>query len=398
MLLRVLAVLALAMLTIGNQAAAQTETVLYNFDEDVNPLGHFVFDKAGNLYGTANGGEVFELMPRSHGSWTEKTIYNLASGGFSYSAGGVIFDIAGNLYGSSLYGGSYMDGVAFELTPQKNGDWKASILHNFGKGRDGQLPNTALTFDSAGNLYGTTLYGGVYDLGTVFELSPRAGGWTEKVLHSFGGSGSDGQYPYSTVIFDASGNLYATTDAGGAYGGGTAYEFIPQKDGSWKEKILHNFGGGEDGSTSYSKLIFDAAGNLYGTTAAGGSYKYGTAFELMPQDGKWKEKILHNFGKGKDGIEPLSGLIFDAAGNLYGTTSEGGAIDCGPYYAGTAFELKPEADGEWSETRLESFCENNPGGGGPGTGGLIFGASGKLYGLNYAGGTYDGGTAFDFKP
>jgi uncharacterized repeat protein (TIGR03803 family) len=392
-----LAVSAIAALVIGTHAAAQTETVLYNFNADVNPLGQFVFDTAGNLYGTANGGEVFELMPQSDGSWTEKTIYDLASQGFSYSAGGVIFDRAGNLYGSSLYSGSYLEGTAFELKPQSDGSWREKTLHSFGKGSDGQFPNTALTFDCAGNLYGTTWQGGAYKLGTVFELSPKSdGGWSEKVLHSFG-NGSDGRYPYSTVIFDASGNLYATTDAGGTYGGGIAYELMPQKDGGWKEKILHEFGGGRDGDGSYSKLIFDSAGNLYGTTAGGGRYAYGTAFELMPQkNGEWKEKILHNFGNGTDGIEPSAGMIFGASGKLYGTTSDGGTLDCSSYYAGTVYELKPAADGKWSETILESFCEDNPGGGGLLT--VIFGASGNLYGLTYAGGTYDGGAAFEFKP
>ena len=124
-----LAVSAIAALVIGTHAAAQTETVLYNFNADVNPLGQFVFDTAGNLYGTANGGEVFELMPQSDGSWTEKTIYDLASQGFSYSAGGVIFDRAGNLYGSSLYSGSYLEGTAFELKPQSDGSWREKTLH-----------------------------------------------------------------------------------------------------------------------------------------------------------------------------------------------------------------------------------------------------------------------------
>lgn len=382
-------------LSVSAPASAQNETVIYDFlGNSRNPFGNLTLDASGNLYGTSNSGNVFELLPQSNGAWTEKIVYDLANHGFSYSIGGVIFDKAGNLYGTAIYGGAKELGTAFELTPKSSGAWNLKVLHTFGNGADGQFPNSALVFDAKGNLYGSTWQGGSSNLGTLFELMPQpGGGWKEKVLHNFG-NGSDGQYPYSRVVFDSAGNFYGTTDAGGTLGDGIVYEFMPQTNGTWKERIIHNFGSGTDGGTPYANLIFDASGNLYGTTAGGGLYGFGTVFELSPQkSGGWKEQVLHNFGNGTDGINPGSNLMFDQAGNLYGVTSEGGALACSDYYAGTVFELSKSASG-WTETILDSFCdETGPGG----VEGIIFGADGNIYGTTYAGGDYDGGTAFEIK-
>ena len=394
---RLIVVLSSAVFALAMSAASQTESVIYNFSGTTsNPLGRMVFDSKGNLYGSGNSGGVFELVPEADGSWTETTIANLGSKQFDYSIGGLIFDSKGHLYGTSAYGGSKQLGTAFELAPQPGGGWILKTLHAFGTGTDGRLPDSALVFDSAGNLYGVTLYGGAHKLGSVFKLTAQPRGpWKEEVLHSFG-AGSDGQYPYSSLTPDGAGNLYGTADAGGTYGAGIAYELTPQTDGTWKEKILYNFGSGSDGGTPYSDLIFDKSGNLYGTTAGGGAYGYGTAFELTRNSqGDWSETILHNFGSGSDGIEPVTGLVFDGSGNLWGTTFVGGADVCsGDSYGGNVFELASTAAG-WTETVFANFCSDTGPGGAEG---IVFNPSGTLYGITYAGGTYGGGAAFKITP
>src|SRR5664279_5403051 len=204
------------------------------------------------------------------------------------------------------------------------------VLHNFNNnGTDGTFPQAGLIVDGAGNLYGTTSEGGTYiscsgGCGTVFELTPNgSGGWTETVLHNFNSNGTDGANPYAGLIFDAAGNLYGTTTTGGTYYVGTVFELSPSQGGGWTEKVLYSFNyNGTDGNYPQASLTIDAAGNLYGTTWAGGpyGYGYGTVFELTPAaGGGWTETVLHNF-VGTDGAAPLAGLIFDAAGNLYGTT------------------------------------------------------------------------------
>jgi uncharacterized repeat protein (TIGR03803 family) len=209
------------------------------------------------------------------------------------------------------------------------------------------LPRRTLIFDAAGNLYGTASGGGYYNnqctfgCGAVFELIPGSrGNWKAKVLHFF--KGKDGASPSGNMVFDRAGNLYGTTSGGGQYGRGTVFELTPQSNGTWKEELLYSFNG-IDGAEP-AGLIFEAAGNLCGTTQYGGAsgprcrpYGCGTAFELTPgSNGKWKENVLHIFGSGKDGNLPQGGLIFDAAGNLYGSTASGGSFD-----GGTVFEITP---------------------------------------------------------
>jgi len=226
------------------------------------------------------------------------------------------------------------------LTPAAGGGWAEKILHDFNfNGIDGTYPWASLVIDTSGHLYGTTVEGGAYGVGTVFELKPTAGGgWAETVLHSFNTDGSDGYNPYCALVLDGSGNLYGTTSKGGAYDFGTVFEMKIRASGSgWNETILHSFDNITDGSSPQVGLIFDHVGSLYGTTYGGGSF-YGTAFELIPgAGGNWTEKILHEFSStNPDGHSPYGNLIFDAAGNLYGTTSGGGA-----YNYGTVFEVKP---------------------------------------------------------
>jgi len=227
------------------------------------------------------------------------------------------------------------------LTPKAGGGWKEKILHNFNPNtKDGSAPNASLVFDAAGNLYGTTLEGGASGLGTVFELSPKTGGgWKETLLHSFNSKGKDGYFPFAPVIFDGSGNLYGATSVGGTKFGGTVFELSPKTGGGWTEKILYNFG--YPGATDpFGKLIFDGSGNLYGTEGANGPDNAGSVFELTLQStGKWTQTVLHNFDV-TDGDLPYAGVIFDASGNLYGTTFEGGNSTSCTSGCGTVFEIK----------------------------------------------------------
>jgi uncharacterized repeat protein (TIGR03803 family) len=219
---------------------------------------------------------------------------------------------------------------------------KEKVLYSFGTARmDGAYPRAGLIFDNAGNLYGTTYSGGAHNAGTVFELMRKTGGrWTERILHNFKG-GADGAYPLANLIFDASGNLYGTTYAGGSNVEGTIFQLALKAGGVWTEKVLHSFGNGKDGEHPDAGLVFDATGNLYGTTYVGGANGFGTVFELTPKArGKWAEQVLHSFS-GKDGASPYASLIIDTAGNLYGTTSSGGADGFG-----TVFELTPKAGGK----------------------------------------------------
>jgi uncharacterized repeat protein (TIGR03803 family) len=396
--------------------AASQEKVLHSFNktDGANPYASLISDHAGNLYGTtyAGGaygyGTAFELRPKSGGGWTEKVLHsfnNNGTDGYNPYAS-LIFDASGNLYATTYYGGSGSCingtvvvgcGTVFELTPQAGGSWKETVLHNFDdNGTDGFYPYAGLTFDSAGGLYGTTEWGGTGVYGTVFELTPAAGGsWTESVLHNFSDNGTDGYFPEAGLIFDAVGNLYGTTEWGGTGVYGTVFELMPTAGGTWTETVLHNFSvNGTDGDLPLGGLIFDAAGNLYGTTYEGGVYDSdGTVFELtFTASGSWTETVLHNFDDNDvDGYLPEGGLILDASGNLYGTTVAGGNL-----LKGTVFELTPTAGGSWTEKVLHNFSDNGKDGENP-YAGLISDAAGNLYGTTYEGGAYGYGTVFEIK-
>jgi uncharacterized repeat protein (TIGR03803 family) len=250
-----------------------------------------VFDATGNLYGTTfyggayGDGTVFRLAPGKNGDWTEKLLHNFdfnGEDGFSPRAG-VIFDNSGKLYGTTVLGGAG-DGTVFEETHGKNDSWTENVLHSFTGETDGGLANAPLVFDSSGSLYSTTVAGGSNGLGNVFKLTRNAKGkWALTTLYSF--DNVDGVYPEGGVIFDSTGNLYGTTYEGGAYNSsGTVFKLTPGGGGTWKETVVHSFGNGTDGSTPDAGLIMDASGNLYGTTNAGGAYGYGTVFEVMLAD------------------------------------------------------------------------------------------------------------------
>jgi uncharacterized repeat protein (TIGR03803 family) len=411
-----LAIFAATLLVTGTCAVAQVEKVLHNFNSKDEAIpGGLIFDGSGNLYGTTfqaggknNYGTVFELSPKAGGGWTERVLhnfdYNLKDGVFPVPT--LIFDHAGNLYGTTEGGGRYENGIVFGLSPKAGGGWTETVLHDFNKnGTDGAYPYAGLIVDADGNLYGTTWEGGKFSpeckingCGTVFELSPKKGGvWVETILHNFNDDGEDGIGPEAGLTLGANGDLYGTTFQGGKNGGGTVFELSPKTSGGWKETVLHNFGKGSDGRWPEASLIFDASGNIYSTTVSGGNYGFGTVFELSPKTGGgWAETILHNFtNSGNGGYTPFAALILDASGNLYGATSTGGKY--GSYGSGgTVFELSPRAGGGWTEKLLHSFGKGTDGSNPYSS--LTFDGHGHLYGTTVEGGKYVDGTVFEITP
>lgn len=352
-------------------------TVLHAFmggSDGAQPRAALIEDSAGNLYGTTfDGGDV-----GCNPNYGCGTVFKLAPGGAetvlhafrgppdgAEPGAGLIQDEAGNLYGTTYTGGGGGGagwGTVFRLAP----DGTETVIHSFyAETGEGVGPVAGLTRDKAGNLYGTTLYGGTPDsFGTAFKLAPDG---TETVLHAFTGA-PDGAHPESGMIRGEGGNLCGTTSAGGANGWGTVFTLAP----SGKETVLYSFAGGNDGAYPYSGLIKDNAGNLYGTTTQGGKDGVGTVFRLAP-DGV--ETVLHAFTGTPDGAHPDAGVIQDKSGNLYGTTIGGGA-----YGFGTVFKLAPDG----TEIVLYAFHGHKDGS--LPYAGLIEGHTGQLYGTAFEGG------------
>jgi uncharacterized repeat protein (TIGR03803 family) len=390
-------------------AAASTEKVLYSFQgvlqHGVDPMSPLISDASGNLYGTTNvGGDlsrgtVYKLTPNSKGGWSQTVLYSFKGGSDGWSPySGLVLDALGSLYGTTGYGGtgSCNCGTVFKLAPNSSGGWMESILYSFKGGSDGQGPYASPVFDSAGNLYGTTAGGGTGLYGTVFQLTPTSGGgWTESVLHSFTNR-SDGGSPRASLVFDTAGNLYGTAEYGGSSGNGLVFELTSNSPGVWAETVLYNFAGGTDGATPSAPLIFDTAGNLYSTTSRGGGFYggAGTVFELKANgNGSWTESVLYSFGMTNgDGLYP-DGVVFDNAGNLYGTTGFGGNTGCySNTGCGVVFELVPGSGGQWTERILHTFSGGADGG--IPYAGLIFDQGGNLYGTTGYGGSANLGAVF----
>lgn len=323
-----------------------TESVLHSFDgtDGQQPDAGLIFDQIGNLYGTTfyggtdGDGVVFQLTPNGDGSWSEDLLYSFKGGeDAGWPDAGLTFDQAGNLYGATTGGGAFGGGAVFQMTPSKDAGWTESVLYSFCSLKDcadGFTPEKALIFDKAGDLYGT-VQGGAYGFGAVFKLHNGDGSWTESVLHSFKNDGKDGVYPYGGVILDPSGNLYGTTTGGGVHDSGAVFKLSPNGDGGWTESVLHSFNG-RNGDAPQASLTFDQVGNLYGTTEFGGAGGIGAVFELTPNSkGGWEERVLHSF-RNHPGVWPLAALIFDAGGNLYGTTQGAGRKT-----KGSVFEITP---------------------------------------------------------
>lgn len=310
--------------------AAGNETVLYSFTggtDGGNPHSGLLLDTAGNLYGiTAGGGilpgqgVVFKLEPNG----VETVLHALTTAEGSGSASGLITDPSGNFYGTTEAGGAYSQGVVFKV--DKSGNY--TVLHSFGRRGviDGNQPFAGLVRDAAGSLYGTTIFGGRYSAGTVFKIDASG---NESVLYSFRGGKSDGLYPSSSLLLDVAGNLYGTTDGGGANNFGTVFKVSANGQA---EKILHSFGSSGDGASPFVGLVKDSAGNFYGVTDGGGIYGHGSVFKI---DNSGNESLLYSFTGSGDGARPDAPLIRDAVGNLFGTTLDRGS----GHDAGTVFEL-----------------------------------------------------------
>jgi uncharacterized repeat protein (TIGR03803 family) len=391
----------------GTAQAAPQLKVLLSFTnlKGAYPQAGLIADGAGNLYGTTtqgganSDGVVFELSPPVAGktAWTETVLRSFdETNGYGPYAG-LLADGAGNLYGTTTQGGANNDGAVFELSPPAAGKkaWTETVLQSFDE-TNGQYPASGLLADVAGNLYGTTDVGGANNFGEVFELSPPAAGkkaWTETVLQSF--NGTNGQFPQAGLLADGAGNLYGTTQQGGANSDGVVFELSPPAAGkrAWTETLLQSFDE-TNGQYPASGLLADGAGNLYGTTVVGGANNDGVVFELSPPAaGKkaWTETLLQSFD-GTNGQFPQAGLLADVAGNLYGTTQQGGS-----HSVGVVFELSPPAAGKraWTETLLQSF---------DGTNGqfpqarLIADVAGNLYGTTQQGGSHSVGVVFKLTP
>lgn len=374
----------LVLATSAVPAAAATESVLYSFPDSGTgyPLGTLIF-RHGSLYGTGSGdeksadGQVFKLT-NSNGSWKETTLltFNGTNGSTPYT--GPIRGPDGVFYGTTSTGDVYNGGNVYALY-KKGGKWVRSTIWAFGGTGDGAQPTCDLVMDSAGNLFGTTFWGGADNAGTVFELSKVNGVWSETVLHSFTGRNGDGWFPYAGLLEVGTDTFYGTTWYGGDPGGdGTVFKLF-KSNGVWREKVIYSFNGG-DGYEPWGTLISDKNGNLYGTTKAGGDWDVGVVFMLSRSGGKWTETLLHTFpfqNGSDDGYSPTAGLTWGPSGQLYGTTSAGNAGQ------GTVFALT-RSGGAWTETILHQFGGN--GDGGFPQGGIVLDNDGALYGTTVGGG------------
>jgi hypothetical protein len=380
---------------------------------------------------------ILALAPLSSAEWNEKVLYSFQGGtDGAYPAGGVVFDAAGSLYGATYDGGANnCPGIAecgtvyqLSLPNQQGASWTETILYVF-KGKnfnDGSTPGGGVLIDKAGNLYGSTSYGGSGSCvllgtktgcGTVFMLSPpkqKGGKWTETVLYSFKG-GNDGYVPNGDLTVDNAGNLYGATLFGGGKGAGlcdpfyqgcgTVYKLTrpTHKGGKWTEKVLHSFAAGTDGYNPNGGLLLNSKGAIYGTTPIGGNQKCnfgnyqvgcGILFKLIPpmkMYEPWTEEIVHRFTDGTDGAGPNGELIFAAKGSIYGAAGSGG----NGTGLGVVFQFSESPSGKWSETTLYSF-QGKSDGRGPNP--VTFDSSGSLYGTTSAGGAYFYGTFFRLKP
>lgn len=324
-------------------------STLYSFTCDVdgkNPYGGVTLDSAGNLYGTTvaggNGGAcagdgcgtVFEVA-KSGNSWSESVLYNFTGGNDGFGpGGGVTFDNAGNLYGTTPDGGRYSEGVVYELSPAGNGTWQQTVIHAFTGGNDGGVGSLGSLLYFQGAFYGVAEIGGAFGAGTVFDLSPTANGWTFTTVHEFQGQ-PHAAFPYGGLIVDRENRFFGTTYFGGVDGQGTVF-LLEVVGGKVKETVLHSFTGTNDGGNPTSTPVFDNAGNLYVTSSDGGSNgcQCGTIFQLSSSKGGVKGVALHSF-QGSDGAFPSYGLNLDAKGNLYGSTPVGGADNQGVVFTFT---------------------------------------------------------------
>jgi len=397
-----LALLAIAMVALVRQVSAQTEQKLHDFcskpgcKDGLYPNGALVMDKKGNLYGTTtsggahNQGTVFKISA----SGVEKVLYSFCSqpsctdGASPFD--GLVMDKKGNLYGTTYSGGTRGLGTVFEISASGE-----SVLYSFCPVQgcpDGANPYAGLIVDKLGNLYGTTLGGGSLNNGTVFEFSPTTG--SEIVLHAFDNT-PDFATPYGGLTMDGKGNLYGTTWFGGANGSGGVYEVSPDQTETRLYDKWCAYPCTQDGDSSAAGLLL-SNGTLFGTSTLGGSFAHGAVFKINIK--KKKETMLYSFAgvENADGAVPFAGLITDANGNFYGTTSGGGVRGCSGGLqdgCGTVFKLSPSG----TESILHRFANDANDGVNP-YGGLIMDSQSNLYGTTRMGGVNNGGTAFKITP
>jgi uncharacterized repeat protein (TIGR03803 family) len=402
-----LAIFAAIALLVGAAGAGNPERVLFSFsggNDGGYPDSDLIRDGAGNLYGTSveggtfGSGTVFELT-RAGTGWTHTVLYNFTSGadgGQPY--GGVTLDAQGNLYGTAVVGGTGGNcvdggcGVVFKLT-NSGASWSETVLHNFTGGNDGYGPGGGVTFDHHGNLYGMTPTGGANGLGVIYEMKQhRNGNWTEAVIHTFTGGLDGATGSVGRLILDGAGHLYGVATVGGANGDGVAFELV-KNGGKWLLKTLYSFMGQPDAGYPYGALAMDDSGNLYGTTYYDGASYLGSVYKLTRNNGAWSEAVLYSFRGGTDGASPISNLVFDGSGNLYGTTSAGGipACDCG-----TIFKLTPRSNGSWTESVAYRF-KGVPDGGFA-YNGMLGDSAGNFYGTTVHGGIANEGAIYKFTP
>jgi uncharacterized repeat protein (TIGR03803 family) len=384
-------------------AQAQTFTVLHNFtgkEDGATPKAGVTMDGAGNLYGTTytgggGYGTVYRLK-RSGSNWVFSPLYSFGGSDGANPSARVIFGPDGALYGTAEFGGTA--GTVFKLQPSASACkaalclWTETVLHNFQAGADGANPGYGdMLFDQARDIYGTTIEGGApHNAGMAYELTPAGSGYTESIIYSFGG-GSDGVGPHNGLIFDSVGNLYGTTAQGGSSSDGTVFQLALGESG-WTENLLSSFSNGSAGVDPFAGLIFDKAGNLYGAASDGGTAGQGTAFELTPANGSWIYSVLYSFSAPPGGFQcgPYSTLVMDQAGNLYGTTRCAGANGLG-----SVFKLTPTGGG-WIYTALHDFTGGSDGG--YPLSNVIFDTTGNLYGTASTGGSHGDGVVWEITP
>jgi uncharacterized repeat protein (TIGR03803 family) len=373
-------------------------TVLHTFTgaEGAFPLASLTPDASGNLYGTTQiggsygAGVVFQLALTADGRRRYSVLHEFTGGDDGgQPLGGLVFDKDGNAYGTAASGGAFGVGLVFKLSPAvlPGGQPAETVLYSFQGGSDGELPFGNVIFDAAGHLYGTTSRGGVGHVGcfqagcgTIYELSPTASGpWQETQLHAFTDNFGEGAEPRAGLVFDAEGSLYGTTNSGGnndvcnsfsSDGCGTVFKLTQTSKGQWQLTTLVDFNL-SDGGLPLAGVTLDGKGNLFGATTVGGANNGGTVFSFTRESGHWKPGNLYSFTQANS--QPSGNLVLDKAGNLYGTTYQGGAN-----VWGSVFQLIPNSGG-WTEHTLYSFpVSGDPTGAYP-SGGVLIDESGHLF-------------------